>query len=185
MSQQAKQSNTDQNLPQSITILEKYGFTKRVETTAENMPSDFYLEFREMPSDLLVPALVFFSIRDVDGAILSISHSVTRNPAINGLVDSSDPNVTRSIEDIETLPRVASVNDTEEQLSSYEIVIEQSRSKPMVDSSEARTIDSTELEILNLHDHSYRDGVSLYLRDPADSIDIEDDDYKTMADLLD
>lgn len=174
------------DLPRSITILEKYGFTRRVEVTADNMASDFFVEFEELPSDLLIPAIVFFGVRDVNGSVLSISRSVKRNPAITGLVDSTDPSKTRDLSDLNALPRVVDITDTEEEpLSTVEIVIEQSTGKPILDSSECRYLDSMDYQITNLHDHSHTNGISVYLRDPSEQIKTAGDtDWKTMAELL-
>lgn len=174
-------------LPKSLRILQKYNFTDEIESTAQTMPSDFFIRLNSLPSDLLIPGLVFFAIRDVNAEILHIGQTISGPPAVTGVIDRDRlaPPQTKTIEDIAALPRTIDVHRTDDaNLTELEVIHEQRRGAKTVGSTLARTLDATDYEILNVQNHGHRCGVSIYLRDPDSPSDCDIEERKTLADLL-
>lgn len=175
-------------LPKSLRLLSEYNFTGEVTTTAQSMPSDFFIRLSSIPGDILVPGLVFFALRDVNAEILNIGQTISGPPAVTGVIDRdrlAQPKE-KTIDDIAALPRTIGVHRTEDaNLTELEIVHEQGRGEKTVGSTIARTLDATDYEILNVQNHGHRRGVSIYIRDPGSSpSDCNIDEQKTLADLL-
>ena len=181
-------TDTDTNeLPKSLRLLQKYNFTDEIESTAQSMPSDFFIRLSSIPGDILVPGLVFFALRDVDAQILHIGQTISGPPAVTGVInrDRLASPLEKTIDDIAALPRTIDVHRTEnESLTELEVVHEQSRGAKTVGSTLARTLDATDYDIVNVQTHDHRRGVSIYLRDPDSPSDCDIGERKTLADLL-
>ncbi|MGQ3329941.1 hypothetical protein [Halorubrum sp. FL23] len=177
---------TTNEIPKSLKILREYNFTDEVTTTAQSMPSDFFIKLTKIPGDILVPGLVFLALRDVNAEILYIGQTIGGPPGVTGVIDRdrlASPQ-SKTIDDIAALRRTIDIHRTDDNLTELEVIHEQSRGSKTVGSTLSRTIDASDYDIVNVQNHGHRTGVSIYLRDPDAEPDFDIDGQKTLADLL-